>query len=460
MQDEKESVALTSIFASGALTVGKFTVGIMSGSLGVLSEAIHSLLDLGATALTYFAVRISGKPADDTHHYGHAKVESVAALIETGLLFLTSAWIVWEAGKRLLSGEFEVEASYWAVGVIVASIVIDFFRARALNRVAEKTGSQALAADALHFSSDMLSSGVVLLGLGFVWLGWPEADAIAAVGVAIFVCLAGYRLGRRTIDTLIDAAPEGSVDRIEAIVEAVPGIVAIEQLRVRPAGPMLFVELAVSVPRTLPLDRVSQLSTRVRDAITAEMPEAEVTVVTHPQALDDETVAERVMVIARNRGLAVHHVTVQAVEEGRLSVSLDIELDGRMALKDAHAIASELEFAIEDELGSEVEVETHIEPLQAHGLVGADLSEAERTAMEAEIEAIAEALGIADVHHLRARRTTDGLIVNFHCRIAETVSVAEVHEAVDALERKVRARWPEIYRVVGHAEPLPDAAAE
>ncbi|MEZ5839036.1 MAG: cation diffusion facilitator family transporter [Hyphomicrobiales bacterium] len=454
MQDEKERVALTSILASGALTVSKFIVGIMSGSLGVLSEAIHSLLDLGATALTYFAVRISGKPADDTHHYGHAKVESVAALIETGLLFLTSAWIVYEAGKRLLSGEFEVEASYWAIGVIIASIVIDFFRARALNRVAEKTGSQALAADALHFSSDMLSSAVVLLGLGFVWLGWPQADAIAAVGVAVFVCLAGWRLGRRTIDTLIDAAPEGSVDRIETIVDRIPGVVAIEQLRVRPSGPMLFVELAIAVGRTLPLDRVSQLSSRIREEIASGMPEAEVTVVTHPRALDDETVMERVMVIARNRGLAVHHVTVQAIAADRLSVSLDLELDGRMPLAEAHRIASELEFAVEDELGSEVEVETHIEPLQAHGLVGEDLDEDRRQRMEAETNELAAAFGITDVHHLRARATGDGLIVNFHCRIDPALSVAEVHDAVDGLERQIRARWPDIHRVVGHAEPL------
>lgn len=453
MQDEKEQVALTSIFASAGLTIAKFTVGILSGSLGVLSEAIHSLLDLGATMLTYFAVKISGRPADDTHHYGHAKVESVAALIETGLLFVTCAWIVYEAVHRLMTGELEVEASIWAIAVIVASILVDFFRARALTRVADKTGSQALAADALHFSSDMLSSSVVLIGLVFVWFGWPEADAVAAIGVALFVCLAGWRLGRRTIDTLIDAAPEGAVDRIEAIAERISGVVAIERLRVRPAGASLFVELEIAVGRTLPLDRVKTLSEKIKAAITKEMPEAEVTVVTHPRALDDETVMERVTVIARNRGLAVHHVTVHATPD-HLSVSLDLEVDGRMPLGEAHRIASELEFAIADEFGEEVEVETHIEPLQRDGLVGTDIEAARRTEMERVIGEMAAGHGVHDVHALRARDTADGLIVNFHCRLGAGHPVEAVHNAVDALERDIRSHWPEVTRVVGHAEPL------
>ena len=208
MQESKERVALTSIAASGGLTIAKAVVGLLSGSLALLSEAAHSALDFAATVMTWYAVRISGKPADEEHHYGHGKVESVSALIETGLLFVLSGVVVWEAMKRLAGAEgHAVEATLWAFAVIIASIIIDFFRARLLYRVAEETASAALEADALHFGSDMWSSIAVLIGLAGVALGYPWADSAAAIIVAVFIVIAGWRLGRRTIETLTDTAP-------------------------------------------------------------------------------------------------------------------------------------------------------------------------------------------------------------------------------------------------------------
>ena len=211
--------------------------------------------------------------------------------------------------------------------MIVASIVIDFFRARVLYRVAAETSSEALEADALHFGSDMWSSVAVLVGLVAVAFGYPWADSAAAIIVAVFICIAGWRLGRRTIDTLTDTAPAGAADKIAAAVARIPGVVGVDRLRVRQVGEVLFVDLVVAVSRTLPLDRVAALKDRIVDAVRADSPAAEVTVTTEPRALDDETVLERVMVIARNRALAVHHVTVHAIE-GRLAVSLDLEVDG------------------------------------------------------------------------------------------------------------------------------------
>src|SRR5689334_14123178 len=215
MQSEKEKVALGSIAASAGLTLAKGVVGFLTGSLAILSEAAHSLIDFFATVMTYFAVRVSGKPADDEHHYGHGKVESITALAETALLFVLAAAVIFEATRRLLGDSgHAIEAGVAAFGVIVVSIVVDFWRARMLNRVAEETSSEALEADALHFSSDMWSSAAVLVGLAGVALGFPKADAIAALVVAVFVCVAGYRLGRRTIDTLTDTAPEGATKTI------------------------------------------------------------------------------------------------------------------------------------------------------------------------------------------------------------------------------------------------------
>jgi len=452
--NDKEKAALGSIAASAALTAAKAVVGILTGSLAILSEAGHSLLDLAATVLTYVAVRVSGKPADAEHQYGHGKIESVAALAETALLFLLAAGVAFESVQRLFGGQAHiVEATPYAFAIIAVSIVVDFFRARALERVAEKTSSQALEADALHFSSDMWSSIAVLIGLGGVALGYPAADAIAALVVAVFICIAGWRLGRRTIDALTDTAPAGVSERVAAIARPVPGVVGVERVRVRPAGAVLFVELAVGVSRALPLDRVTTIKERLTRAIRTEFPQAEVTIITEPRALDNETVRERVMLIARNGGLAVHHVAVQALAD-RLSVSTDLEVDGMLPLAAAHETASRLEQAIREELGPEVEVETHIEPLPAPLLAGRDAAAARVAEIREALASLANGLaGLGEVHYVRARETADGEIVNFHCRVDPALPVRAVHDLVDGIERGLRRRFPTIKRVIGHAEP-------
>ncbi len=452
--NDKEKAALGSIAASAALTLAKAVVGVLTGSLAILSEAGHSLLDLAATVLTYVAVRVSGKPADAEHQYGHGKVESVAALAETALLFLLAAGVAFESVQRLLGQQrYAVEATLAAFAVIAISVVVDFFRARTLERVAEKTSSQALEADALHFSSDMWSSIAVLIGLGGVALGYAWADAAAALIVAVFICIAGWRLGRRTIDTLTDTAPAGVSERVAAIARRVPGIVGVERVRARPGGSVLFVDLAVGVSRTLPFDRVAAIKDRLTRAIRDELPQAEVTITTEPRALDDETIRERVMLIARNSGLAVHHVAVQALAD-RLSVSADLEVEGTLPLATAHETASRLEEAIREELGPDVEVETHIEPLPAAVLAGRDAAAPRVAEIGEALAALAAGIaGLGDVHDVRVRETVDGEIVNFHCGADPALSVSAVHDLVDGIERGLRRRFPTITRVIGHAEP-------
>ncbi len=454
MQAVKERVALSSIAVSAGLTLAKGAVGVASGSLAVLSEAGHSLIDLFATVITYFAVRASGKPADAEHHFGHGKIESVAALAATSLLFVLAVYVFWEAGLRLFGFEVHsVVAGPWAFAVIAASVVVDFFRARLLYRVANETSSQALEADALHFGSDMWSSLAVLVGLGGVAAGFAWADSLAAAVVAVFICVAGFRLGRRTIETLTDTAPAGAGEKVEAAARRVAGVVAIERIRVRPAGANLFVEIAVGVNRTLPLDRVAAVEQGVTRAIRAEIPNAEVTVVTMPRALDDESAMERVMVIARNNALAVHHVTVHHLQN-KLAVALDLEVDGKLPLGRAHEIADALEKAIAHEFGGEVEVETHIEPLQSDAISGHDASASLQTEIAGKLKALTPPNGsLREVHNVRVRETAEGLIVNFHCRAPSFLSVEDVHQAVDRLERDLRDQRPGIHRVIGHAEP-------
>jgi cation diffusion facilitator family transporter len=452
--NDKERVALGSIAASAGLTAAKAAVGFLTGSLAILSEAGHSLIDLSATVLTYLAVRISGKPPDAEHQYGHGKMESVTALAETALLFVLTAFVVWEAVQRLIDTHgHAVEASAAAFVVIAGSIVVDFYRARVLRRVAKATSSEALDADALHFSSDMWSSIAVLFGLGGVKLGYSWGDAAAALVVAVFICIAGYRLGRRTIDTLTDTAPAGVSERVAAIARRVPGIVSVERVRARPAGAVLFVDLGVGVSRTLPLDGVTSIKERLTRAIRAELPTAETTITTEPRALDDETVRERVMMIARNRGLAIHHVAVQTIA-GRLSVSADLEVDGTEPLAAAHDTATRLEEAVRDELGTDVEVETHIEPLPADILPGSDATPARLGEVRQALLALAADIpNLGEVHDVRVREIDDGEIVNFHCRVDPALSVSTVHDLVDTLEHRLRQRFPVIQRVIGHAEP-------
>lgn len=458
MQSEKEQVALTSIAASAVMTVAKGIVGFTTGSLAILSEAGHSLIDLGATVMTYIAVRISGKPADEEHHYGHGKVESISALAETALLFLLSGIVIWEAALRLIEHQAHVvEVTIWAFAVISASIIIDFFRARALTRTAEATSSHALEADALHFSSDLWSSCAVLIGLAGVWYGLPWADSVAALIVALLVCVAGWRLGKRTIDTLTDTAPTGVADKVTAAAGRVAGVVKVDRVRARDVGETTFIDLAVAVSRTLPFDRVDALKSDVIATVQSEMPTSEVIVTTVPVALDNETVMERVMLIARNRALAVHHVTVHGIRD-RLAVSLDLEVDGKLSLAAAHAIADDLEAAIAAELGAElgatVEVETHIEPLQPQDALGREALPERVRAVEIALSEIAAAGGVVrDIHNVRVREADDGEIVNFHCHVDPALAVQAVHEKVDDIERAIRRQSPAIKRAIGHAEP-------
>jgi cation diffusion facilitator family transporter len=457
---EKQRVALGSILASALLAGSKLGVGLLTGSIGILSEAAHSFLDLGATLLTYGAVRVGDKPADAEHTYGHGKIESVAALAETGLLLLTSIWIVHEAVGRLLAPVAEVEATWYAIAVILLSIAVDAFRARALHRVARATRSQALEADALHFSTDILSSGVVLVGLALVWAGFPRGDALAAIGVAGFVCVAGWRLGRRTVDILIDTAPEGLAEDLTARLRAVPGVVDVARLRLRPAGKTVFVEAQVTIPRTLSVERAHAVAEAAAARIRDDLPDADVVVRPEPVPLDTESVADRVRVIARRHGLPVHHLTVQRLGP-RTSIALDLEVDGRQALERAHATASSLEALIRDELGPEIEVETHIEPLQTATLAGSDLPEAERRAVAATVAAAArEVPALIDTHAVRARRTAEGLHLALHCAADGRATVEAVHEAVSQLEALLRQRLPGLRRVVTHAEPAKDPAGD
>lgn len=281
-------MALTSVGAAVLLTGMKVTVGIATGSIGILSEAAHSGIDLLAALVTWWAVHASSKPPDEDHLYGHGKIENFSALFETGLLLATCVWIAYEAGHRLLVGGVHVDATPWAFAVMALSIVIDLSRSRALARVARRHRSQALEADALHFSTDVWSSTVVLLGLAGVWVGertgmeWlAKADAVAAMGVAAIAALVSFRLGRKSVEDLLDTAPVGLLERI-ARAAAVPQVVSVSQVRVRRSGPRTFADVILQVPRGSPVERAHEIAHAAEDAICAAVQDVDVMVHTEP----------------------------------------------------------------------------------------------------------------------------------------------------------------------------------
>lgn len=455
----KQRAALVSAAVKVALTLGKFVAAGLSGSLALFSEAANNLGDVVVTLLSFYSIRVAARPANDAYHFGHGKVEALSALVQTGFLFALAVFILIEAAKRLVGGHANVQPDAFAFAVLVVSIIVDAVRWWSLNKVAKETRSPALAADALNFATDIVASLFAIGGLIAAACGFKLGDTIAALGVAAFVGIAGWRLGQETVGTLLDAAPKGLAEPIARLITDVPGVISVHGLKLRPIGNEIAGEVGIKVSRTLSIERVAAIRRAVSEAVARAHPDVSMVVTADPVALDDETVAERVLLIAARRHVPVHHVTVQSLA-GRRSVSFDAELDGRMPLGRAHDIVSALETAIEDELGEGIEVESHIEPREISELSGQDCGSPIRDDIHAALRRRApETSHLVDVHDVRVRETEAGLVVNYHCLVDPGLSVEAVHTEVDQLDRKVRQDCPAIARIVGHAEPLRETVA-
>src|SRR5208337_203111 len=365
---EKQAVALTSVVAAVVLLAMKLTVGLLTGSLGIISEAMHSGLDLVAALVTYFSVRVADKPADPAHPFGHGKIESLSAFVETALLFATCAWIIWEAVRRLFFYEVHVEPSLAAFGVMFISVTIDTFRSRALFRVARKYNSQALEADGLHFSTDVYSSSVVILGLILVYVSdqrnipWlRKADPVAALVVAGIVVYISLKLGKRTVAELVDTSPEGSSSLIAETVSRVPGVLRLERIRTRQSGPRLFVDLRLALPSNTSLEHAKAVADLVESAVHELFPDSDVVIHTTPSDPPTGDLVEKIRSIANRRNFQVHEVTAYEVK-GCINVILDLEVEPGLRLDTAHDQATVLEQDIKQGLPEVCEVNIHLEP--------------------------------------------------------------------------------------------------
>jgi cation diffusion facilitator family transporter len=461
MRAEKRNAAGNSVLAAIVITVLKMVVGFSTGSLGILSEAAHSGLDLIASLLTFFSVGVSDKPADADHQYGHGKIENFSAFVETGLLLLTCAWIVYEAATRLFFRHIDIEPSPAAFGVMLFSMGIDWWRSRALGRIANKYESQALEADALHFSTDIWSAGVVILGLVLVLLGrayhleWlRDADPIAALFVAGVVVSVSWRLARRTVDALLDAAPPGVRSQIYDAVSHVDGVLEVDRVRIRRAGNRYFADLAVGLARTVTFQRSGQLAAAVTESVRRILPNADVTVQPLPRAQRTENIFDRIRAVATHNNLNVHDISVQDLA-GRLHVEQHIELDERMTLKQAHDQVTELEADMRRDVPEIADILTHIESEPA------TIETPEELVGDAELEHRLRAVAaqfpeILDVHEFIFKRVRGRLYLSCHCTLSDSLTLARVHEIQTELEIRFKQDAPELYRVLIHPEPSTD----
>ncbi|MGZ4789632.1 MAG: cation diffusion facilitator family transporter [Terriglobales bacterium] len=461
MRAEKRAVAQSSVWAAVGITVLKITVGLTTGSLGILSEALHSGLDLVAAVITLFSVRVSDKPADADHLYGHGKVENFSAFIETGLLLLTCAWIVWEAVRRLFFDSGHVEPSVAAFAVMGFSILVDSWRSKALKRVADKYDSQALFADALHFRTDIWSSSVVILGLALVLIGrrfgvgWLRvADPLAALVVAAFVVSVSWRLARQTIDALLDAAPKGIRNEIINAVSSVDGVLEVDRVRIRRAGNRYFADLSVGLNRGVTFQKSEQVSHEVAGRVSEILPDADVVVHPVARAVSTENIFDRIRAVATSSNVNVHDISIQDFH-GRLHVEQHLELDERLSLKHAHDRVTELEAEMRDKVPEIASILTHIESEPAT-IETAQQLEANVGLERRMKHVVREFPEILDMHEVIFKRVRDKLYVSCHCTMPDELPLSKVHDVMTALEIRFKQLDPELFRVLIHPEPSTD----
>ncbi len=461
MRREKRSVAGNSVLAALVITGLKIIVGITTGSLGILSEAAHSALDLIAALVTLFSVRVSDKPADADHQYGHGKFENFSAFIETGLLLLTCVWIVYEAIKRLFFHSVEIEPSMAAFVVMALSIAVDTWRSRALGRIAVKYDSQALEADALHFSTDIWSSAVVILGLALVWLGrtyqigWlRQADPIAALFVAGVVVSVSWRLARRTIDALVDAAPAGVRNQILDRIATVDGVLEVEWVRFRKAGNGYFADVSVGLERNFTFQHSEQVSDAVRARVREVLPNADVMVHTVPRARRSENIFDRIRAVATRHNFNVHDVSVQDLN-GQLHVEQHLELDERLSMKQAHDEVTRLETEMRAEVPEIATILTHIESEPATIETGEEIVREPQLEQRLK-DIVKEFPEVMDMHEFQFKKVGGRLYVSCHCTLPDDMPLSRVHDVQTSLEIRFKHDAPELFRVLIHPEPVTD----
>lgn len=455
-------VAMVSVLAALGMTLLKLAAGLASGSLGMLSDAAHSGLDLVGAGLTYISVQVADRPADDDHPYGHAKVENISAFVEVFLMVASSIWICGEAILRMLHHQVGLHYSFWPLGVLALSMAVDLWRSRSLQVVATRTKSAALAADAAHFSSDIWASAAVFVGIALSWFGARAgiaalryADSVTALLVGLMILVFAWNVGRRTIGTLVDATPRDTRSKVLAEVRSVNGVLAVDQARMRSAGAAHFADLTLSMSRQLTFQRAEQLVQEATAAVRRILPDADVVIRTVPRETAAESIFDRVRAVALRNNVVLHDVSVQSLGGG-LRIEQHIEVDEALPLKRAHDFVRRIEDEIRTELPQVERVLTHIESEPA--TIERPILQEQDRVMEEELREEASRLPeILDVHDLVITRVGDHLQLSCHCTMDDNMAMQRVHQVITLLEDRFKSRYPEIDRMLIHPEPLSDS---
>jgi cation diffusion facilitator family transporter len=440
--------ALVSVLAALVLIGLKLGAGLASGSLGLVSEAVHSGTDLVAALLTFFALGVAGRPADPGHPYGHGKAEHLAALAEAVILVAASLFISYRAISNLVgASDSDVQATWYAFAVIAIVIVIDASRTLVSLRGSQRYDSPALQANALHFASDLAGSVAVLLGLSLVAAGYPGADSLAALFVAVLVLLAAARLMRSNVDVLMDRSPAAADAAARAAIQNVDPPVELRRLRLRRSAGGHFADVVIGVPPGAAVGQGHAAADEVERAVQEALPGSDVVVHVEPGA--EAALRDRVhaAALAVPRVREVHNVRVVTVDGG-IEVGLHLKLPGELSLEDAHAVASEVEDAISKAVPGVVAVQTHLEPLR-------ETEAGERTAPpdEKAILAIVRDLTGEPPREVRLVRTEEGLLAFVTLHVVPERTLADAHALASEVEERIRERLPEIADVVVHTEP-------
>jgi cation diffusion facilitator family transporter len=439
------------VVAALVLIVLKLGAGLASHSLGLISEALHSGTDLVAALLTFFAVGVAVRPADVGHQYGHGKAEHLSALAEAAILAAASLFIAWRAITQLVGARTtSVEATWYAFAVLGIVIVVDLSRTVVSRRASRRFRSEALAANALHFASDLAGSGAVLLGLVLVRAGYARADSVAALFVAVLVMLASARLMKRNVDVLMDRAPADAEEAARAAILRIEPAVKLQRLRMRQAGGRQFADVVIGVPPGAAVGQGHAAADRVEDALNDVLPEIDVVV--HVEPKDDEA-AIRERALAAALGVPgvreVHNVSVLDVG-GRTEVSLHLKLPGELTLEEAHELASQVESAIEAAIPGVDSVQTHLEPLAEAGEGRRiDDDSAERDVV---LRIVREVTG-QEPRELRFVHTDEGLLAYLTLGLDASSPLAEAHARASEVEERIRGARPDIADVIVHTEP-------
>jgi cation diffusion facilitator family transporter len=447
-----ELVALVSVFIGVALVLGKLVVGVLTGSLGILSEAVHSILDLVASGFTLFAVRTARKPADTEHPYGHGRAETLAAFGEGVLLLITAAGIAFEAVRRLTLGGGTVNPAAYAFALLIATLVIESGRAAVLSRVGRAAESEALQADATNRLSDVLATVGVLAGLIGVRMGFAWADSVAALLVAGIIARAAGLMAWRSGDILIDRAPAGAEKEVRAAIQSVPGVREVRSVRVRRSGPKLLAEASIATARMLSLEAAGAMVDEVKQIARRTLPELELTVVVEGQTRPADLVERIHAAAARNGGVRdLHNVTVERESDGSLHLTMHAKLPGEMSLANASLASAELERTLRAELPDATRVDIHLEPMEPHVVLGEDVT-GRRAQLVARMREVV-------VSHPEVRRCVDVELSDRHHRIYAhvvveldgRVSLEHAHQIESELEGQIRRALPEVHEVVVRA---------